>query len=105
MFNSSIRNFRIITFVEGVSFLVLLFIAMPMKYIGGNPLPVKYIGMTHGMLFILFIGLLYFASSEHKWSWKFNIVAVLSSLIPFGTFILDLNLKKKEAMKIKEKIK
>lgn len=96
MFDSSIKNFRIITFIEGISFLVLLFIAMPMKYFGGNPIPVKIVGMTHGFLFILFVGLLCLASMEHKWSWKYNTIAFISSLIPFGTFFLDSDLKKKE---------
>ena len=103
MFSSSIKNFRIITFIEGISFLVLLFVAMPMKYFGGNPIPVKIVGMTHGILFILFIGLLYLASIEHKWNWKYNVIAILSSLIPFGTFFLDSDLKKKELNSIKQK--
>lgn len=96
MFDSSIRNFRIITFTEGVSYLVLLFIAMPIKYFGGNPIPVKIVGMTHGVLFILFVVLLWIAAIEHKWSWKYNFIAFLASLIPFGTFFLDSDLKKKE---------
>lgn len=103
MFDSSIRNFRIITFIEGVSYLVLLFIAMPMKYFGDNPTPVKIVGMTHGVLFLIFVGLLCLASIEHKWSWKYNLVAFISSLVPFGTFFLDSDLKKKELSSIEQK--
>lgn len=99
---SSIRKFRIITFVEGISFLTLLFIAMPIKYLGGNPIPVKIVGMTHGLLFMLFIYFLYEAAREHKWNLKYNFLAFLSSLIPFGSFVLDVDLKKKEKMLLQE---
>ena len=103
MFDSSIKNFRIVAFIEGISFLALLFVAMPMKYIWGNPIPVKIAGMTHGVLFIAFIGLLCLASIEHKWTWKYNFIAVLSSIIPFGTFFLDSDLKKKELNLVEQK--
>jgi len=104
LFNSSIKRFRIIGFIEGLSYLALLFIAMPVKYMLGNPVPVKIVGMGHGALFILFILALYLASSEHKWGFKFNLYAFIASLIPFGTFILDASLKKKELKLSEEKI-
>ena len=96
MFGSSIKKFRIASFVEGLSYLVLLFIAMPIKYIGGNPIPVKVVGMTHGLLFFLFVYFLFMAASEFKWSKKFSLFAFISSLVPFGMFFLDKYLKKKE---------
>ncbi len=96
MFSSSIKKFRIVSFVEGISFLTLLFVAMPIKYIGGNPIPVKIAGMTHGLLFCLFIYFLYMAASEHKWSKKFSLFAFVTSLVPFGMLFLDKHLKKKE---------
>ncbi|MBL0709235.1 MAG: DUF3817 domain-containing protein [Sulfurimonas sp.] len=96
MLDSSIKKFRIASFIEGLSYLVLLFIAMPIKYIGGNPIPVKIVGMTHGVLFCLFIYFLYTAMSEHKWSKKFSLFAFITSLVPFGMLFLDKYLKKKE---------
>lgn len=96
MFNSSVKKFRVASFVEGLSYLILLFVAMPIKYLGGNPIPVKIVGMTHGLLFFLFIFFLYMAASEHKWSKKFSLFAFVSSLVPFGMFFLDKHLKKKE---------
>jgi integral membrane protein len=96
LFNSSIKKFRVASFVEGLSYLILLFVAMPIKYLGGNPIPVKIVGMTHGLLFFLFIFFLYMATSEHKWSKKFSLFAFVSSLVPFGMFFLDKHLKKKE---------
>jgi len=96
LFDSSIKKFRIISFVEGISYLTLLFIAMPIKYLGGNPVPVKFVGMTHGVLFILFMYILYLAARKHKWDKKFVFFAFITSLIPFGMFFLDKDLKKKE---------
>jgi integral membrane protein len=54
MLNTPIRRLRFVGFVEGVSYLVLLFIAMPLKYWAGMPLAVRVVGMLHGVLFILF---------------------------------------------------
>jgi len=97
MFKSTLGRFRLIAFLEGISFISLLFIAMPLKYMAGNPLPVKIVGMTHGILFILFVYLLFEAAGKYKWSAKFNGLAFLASIIPFGTFILDRKLKAIEA--------
>ncbi len=96
MFSSSIKNFRVISFVEGISYLTLLFIAMPIKYIGDNPAPVKIVGMTHGILFIIFICLMYIAAREHRWDKRFTFYAFITSIVPFGMFFLDKNLKEKE---------
>jgi integral membrane protein len=95
-----LKKFRIASFVEGLSYLTLLFIAMPIKYIGDNPIPVKIVGMTHGLLFFLFIYFLYMAASEYKWSKKFTIVAFISSLIPFGMLFLDKKLKKLDSASV-----
>lgn len=92
---SKLTQLRIVGFLEGLSFIALLFIAMPLKYIWGDPTAVKYVGMTHGILFILFIFALYNAWSEYKWSMKFNAIAVLCSLLPFAPFWLETKLKAK----------
>lgn len=89
-----LKKFRIASYIEGLSFLTLLFIAMPIKYIGDNPIPVKIVGMTHGLLFFSFVFFLYMASSEHRWSKKFTFLAFLSSLVPFGMIFLEKKLKK-----------
>ncbi len=96
MFDSSLKRFRIISFVEGISYLALLFIAMPIKYLGDNPILVKIVGMTHGVLFMLFVYLLYVVARKHKWDKKFVFFAFITSLLPFGMFFLDRDLKKKE---------
>ena len=96
LLDSSIKKFRVVSFIEGLSYLTLLFVAMPIKYFGGNPIPVKIVGMTHGLFFLLFIYFLYAAATEYKWSKKFSLFAFVSSLTPFGMVFLDKYLKKKK---------
>lgn len=89
--------FRKIAFAEGVSFLVLLFIAMPLKYFAGIPLAVTIIGGLHGLLFIAFFILAREVKSEHKKDFNWLVKAGLASVIPFGTFYMDRQWKKEEA--------
>ncbi len=75
--------------VEALSFLVLLLIAMPMKYIGGNPYPVQVVGMVHGVLFMVYILALIQASIAYKWSIKVLVLGFCAAIIPFGPIIAD----------------
>lgn len=84
--NNSVKNFRIINTVEGYSYLILLFIAMPMKYLMEIPIATKVVGTIHGILFIAFIILLIMAWQKAKWSFKETLIFFIASLIPFGTF-------------------
>ena len=86
--------FRKIAFAEGVSFLVLLFIAMPLKYFAGFPLAVTIAGGLHGILFITFVILAREVKSSYKKDWKWLGKALLASVIPFGTFYMDKYWKK-----------
>ncbi|MFM9837828.1 MAG: DUF3817 domain-containing protein [Cyclobacteriaceae bacterium] len=93
---SKIRFLRFIGITEGISFLVLLLIAMPLKYYFGWPMAVKVVGWMHGVLFITYIGTVLLAIKAMRWNW-FNVgVALAASLIPIGTFILDKSWKKRE---------
>lgn len=83
---NSIQNFSSINTIEGYSYLLLLFVAMPMKYMMGIPVATKIVGSIHGILFIAFIYLLIVAWQEAKWSFKESIIFFVASLIPFGTF-------------------
>jgi len=95
-FQKSLRRFRIIGIAEGISFLVLLLIAMPMKYFLKIPEAVKIVGWMHGALFV---GYIYFAI-EVAISFKKNIgwciKTFLAAFIPMGTFVTDKELKKEE---------
>jgi integral membrane protein len=94
MQDPALKNFRMIALAEGWSFLILLFIAMPIKYLAHRPEMVKYVGWAHGILFVLYIIFLLRVWIKLKWSFGKTVIAFLASLIPFGTFILDKRLKK-----------
>ena len=81
--------FRFISFLEGISFLLLVFIAVPIKYFEGNEFYVKLLGMPHGILFILYIVLLVFIQKQMKWDIKTIGIVAIASIIPFGTFYVD----------------
>lgn len=89
----NIQTLRVIGLLEGISFLLLLFIAMPMKYMLDNPILVKYVGMAHGVLFILFLIVLFTVCERQKWSITMFILGLIASILPFGTFIFDRRLK------------
>ncbi len=89
LLKTSLGRLRIIAFLEGISFLVLLGIAMPLKYIAGIPDAVRHVGMAHGVLFVLFTVLLIQVAFEYSWSFKKSILSFISSFIPFGTFYAD----------------
>lgn len=81
--------FRIITFLEGVSYILLLFIATPIKYIQDNPEYVKLLGMPHGLFFMLYIVLAIVLRKGMKWNQKNFIIILACAIIPFGTFYVD----------------
>ena len=83
------KSFRSIALLEGLSTLALYFFAMPMKYIGGDDIYVKNIGMAHGILFMLYIAFAIFNKSEQKWTTKEFAVICIASLFPFATFYVD----------------
>lgn len=91
--NKLMSYFRGIAIIEGISYLILLGIAMPLKYFADQPLPVKYLGWAHGVLFVAFCILLLQVWIKYKWTFLFTTLAFLSSLIPFGTFYLDKKIK------------
>lgn len=88
--------FRKVAFAEGISFLVLLFVAMPLKYFAGLPLAVTLIGGLHGILFIAFVILAREVKTEYKKDFHWMLKAGLASVIPFGTFYMDKQWKKEE---------
>lgn len=81
--------FRCLAFLEGFSFIVLVFIAMPLKYIGQNEILVKLFGMPHGILFILYVVAVILLKSKMKWNKITTVILLIASFIPFGTFYVD----------------
>jgi integral membrane protein len=91
-----IRFLRITGITEGISFLVLLLIAMPLKYYAGFPLAVKIVGWIHGVLFIGYIIAVFAAIKAMKWNFWDFFLAIAASLVPFGTFLLDKSWRARE---------
>ena len=89
LLKSSLGRLRIIALLEGISLLILLGIAMPLKYLAGIPEVVRVVGMAHGVLFILYAVLLIQVAVEKSWSFKKTILSLIASVIPFGTFYAD----------------
>ncbi|WP_437709655.1 DUF3817 domain-containing protein [Sorangium sp. So ce448] len=91
---SALRTLRVVGFLEGLSFLVLLTVAMPLKYIFGLPIAVRIAGSAHGLFFLLFVSALFRAATERDWPRRRSLTALLASLVPGGTFALDRTLKR-----------
>ncbi|MBJ2174307.1 DUF3817 domain-containing protein [Aureibaculum sp. A20] len=82
-------TFKIVAILEGLSYLILLFIATPIKYIGHDESWVKMFGMPHGLLFVAYVVLAFLVKSEYKWDNKTFLIVLAASIIPFGTFYVD----------------
>ena len=91
--NTTLGQFRWIAILEGISFIVLLFIAMPLKYQFDMPKVVSIVGMAHGVLFVAYVIFLYMVKAEHKWSFGKAVLGFVASFIPFGTFWFDKKLR------------
>ena len=86
-----IKSFKYVSLLEGVSFLVLLGIAMPLKYYYDMPEAVSVVGMAHGVLFVLYVFGAFYMYEKLNWSLKTFGIVVFCSIIPFGPFYVDRN--------------
>jgi integral membrane protein len=87
--DTSVKIFRWVSILEAISFLLLLFIAMPLKYIWDIPEYVRIVGMAHGILFILYLIGGYWMFEKLNWSVKVLFIVFLSSILPFGPFVVE----------------
>lgn len=97
MTRHTITSLRLVGMIEGVSFLLLLGVAMPLKYWGGLPEAVKYAGWAHGVLFIVLCLLLVAAGILADWKLRRSGMVFLAALIPFGPFLIDQRLRRYDA--------
>lgn len=80
---------RALGFIEGISFMILVCIAMPLKYIAGLPQAVRIVGSLHGLLFVLYVLYVFQVQAEQRYSWKTSLLLIFASFLPFGTFLTD----------------
>ena len=91
---SLLKIFRIIAFLEGLSYVLLLFIAVPVKYLNNDPSYVKMLGMPHGLLFMGYIALAIVLRTDNQWIKNNFFMVLMASVIPFGTFVVEKKLNK-----------
>ena len=92
LLQTNIGRFRIIGILEGISFILLMGVGMPLKYYGGYEHATQDLGMAHGLLFIAYVISVFPARKELKWSNSTTLLVLLASVIPFGTFIAEYKL-------------
>jgi integral membrane protein len=93
---TSIGRLRLVGYLEGISFLILLGIAMPLKYAAGMPEAVLIAGWIHGVLFVLFVAATLQVARQRCWSRNKVLAAAAASVLPFGPFVLDARLLRSE---------
>jgi integral membrane protein len=89
MLTKTIQRLRLVGILEGISYLLLLGIAMPLKYVYKMPEYVRVVGAAHGALFVVFCVCLLLAHTKAKWSVGRSGLIFVASLFPLGTFLLD----------------
>lgn len=94
-----IKQFAWISLAEGISFLVLLLIAMPLKYFADLPLFVKYFGWAHGVLFILYVVLLAFLGFKLKWGILRMAVYFIAAFLPLAPFLVERKVQREYVLK------
>lgn len=96
LLQTKVGRLRLIAFLEGISLLVLVLVAVPMKYVYGNPALTKFLGPVHGAIFLLFLFITLSVGVEQNWKFKTTTWKVLvACFIPFGTFYIDVKILRK----------
>ncbi len=95
LLQSHLGRLRIVAFLEGLSFVLLVGIAMPMKYYMGMESATQDLGMAHGVLFMAYVYLVWPVRNELNWSWKTTLWVWVASIIPLGTFVAEYKLFRK----------
>jgi len=93
MLQTPIGRLRAIGMLEGVSFLLLLGVAMPLKYFTGKTEAVSVVGMAHGVLFVIYCFALLQVKLAHRWSVRKALKPFIAAFLPFGPFLIDRELR------------
>ncbi len=97
MTNTALGRLRLVGLMEGTSFLLLLLVAMPLKYLAGRPEAVQVVGAAHGGLWVLYLLAAVVAAVAHRWGFVRLATAFVASVLPLGPFVFDRSLKREEA--------
>ncbi len=87
--STSLGRLRLVGLLEGASFLLLVGVAMPLKYLAGHPEAVRVMGMIHGVLFLSFVATIIQAHGDYEWPMKRSMLLFVAALLPFGPFVAD----------------
>ena len=93
MLKTAVGRLRLVGIIEGLSYLVLIGFAMPMKYVFEQPEYVKFFGQAHGLLFVLYAIVLMYTWANKKLDLKWSAIAFVAAILPFGPFVVDGKLK------------
>ena len=94
MSEKPLKRFRFMGVLEGSSLLILLFLAMPLKYFFGFPEAVRVVGSIHGFLFVSYCLFIAYMTFIVRWPFLYSVIAVIVAFIPFGNILFDSKLKK-----------
>lgn len=99
---SSLGRLRIVGLLEGLSYVLLVFVAMPLKYLAGKPEAVRILGSVHGALFMVLVVVLAGAAAERGWGFRRIAIVFVAALLPFGPFVIDRSLREEQALAASE---
>jgi integral membrane protein len=94
LLSDPLARLRVIGMMEGASFLILLGIAMPLKYLAGLPLAVRVVGSLHGLLFVLYVAAVLGVGVSMRWPVRRVLAALVAAVVPFGPFVFDAHLRR-----------
>ncbi len=100
LIDSSIGRLRLNGYAEGITFIILLFIALPLKYFNSSPDLFRLVSWIHGILLIQFLHQSFVVKEEENFPSLFLLIALIAAFLPFGTFIFDRWLKKQQTQGI-----
>jgi integral membrane protein len=92
--NKQLKQFAWISLAEGTSFMVLILIAMPLKYMADLPAMVKYVGWAHGLLFVAYVFQLIYVTIAYKWKFQRLVTYFIAAFLPLAPFFVERQVKK-----------
>jgi integral membrane protein len=87
--SGAVTRYRVMAYVVGTALLVLVLVAMPLKYLGGNPTLVRIVGPLHGGLYIVYLVLAFDVAFRRRWSLGWTLLMLLAGTVPFLTFVVE----------------